>query len=108
MKALLVLTIAILALAVGGTALGAEKPQGYRFITDTLAPGGGGAAQQQGYTFITDTLAPGGGASSVSSSPAPAFSWGDAGVGAGFAAGVLLVTAGGTLTVLRRRQRLAL
>jgi hypothetical protein len=108
MKALLTLTIAILALAVGGTALGAEKPQGYRFITDTLAPGGGSAAQHQGYTLITDTLAPGGGASSVEPSGAPGFSWGDAGVGAGFGAGVLLVAAGGALTVLRRRQRLAI
>ena len=37
-----------------------SKQTGYRFITDTLAPGG--SAPVQGYRFITDTLAPGGSA----------------------------------------------
>jgi hypothetical protein len=78
------------------------------FITDTLAPGGGKhVAPTQGYRFITDTLAPGGGSASVSVSQASTFSWADAGVGAGIAAGALLALLGGVLAVNRRSVSIA-
>jgi hypothetical protein len=90
-------------LAPGGSA----PVQGYRFITDTLAPGG--SAPVQGYRFITDTLAPGGGASPVGtqSSP-PGFNWADAGIGAGAVVSGLIVLLGGTLLTVRRRNTIAL
>ena len=76
-----------------------------RFITDTLAPGGG-STQSQGYRFTTDTLAPGGGRfHPVSASRS--FSWPDAGIGAGVAVGSILCLAGGALLRARRRERLA-
>ena len=84
-----------------------SKQTGYRFITDTLAPGG--SAPVQGYRFITDTLAPGGGASPVGtqSSP-PGFNWADAGIGAGAVVSGLIVLLGGTLLTVRRRNTIAL
>lgn len=137
MKALLTITSILAALAVAAPgALGAGKPQG--FITDTLGGNGhaarpqsyssagsrlragegtGGAlntvaprpvSQSQGYRFITDTLAPGGGSSIEAAPSATGFSWADAGVGAGTAAGALLVLLGGTLVVARRQDRLAM
>jgi hypothetical protein len=82
-------------------------PSNPQFITDTLAPGGR-AAPVQGYRFITDTLAPGGGPAAVQVAPAPVrFSWPDAGVGAGAAAGLLFVVVGTGLLVVRRRTSLA-
>ena len=87
--------------------LGAAKPQGSTFITDTL--GGNGHPQQvQGYRLITDTLAPGGGAPIEAAPASPSFSWNDAAVGAGTALGALLVLLGGTLVVARRQGRLAI
>jgi len=78
------------------------------FITDTLAPGGGNhVAPAQGYRFITDTLAPGGGAASVSPAIGSPFSWADAGIGAGMAAGALLALLGGVLVVSRRHVDVA-
>jgi hypothetical protein len=131
-KALLVLAVGIAAIAVSAPAtVAGTTPQGYTFITDTLAPGGGATAtgdgghrignhvvnpyatpagnqtrQQQGYAFITDTLAPGGGSVRVVTA-APSFSWPDAGVGAGVAVGAMLVLLGGTLLTARRRGNLA-
>jgi hypothetical protein len=78
------------------------------FITDTLAPGGGNhSAPTQGYRFITDTLAPGGGSASVSPAISSPFSWADAGLGAGMAAGALLALLGGVLVVNRRNVSVA-
>ena len=80
---------------------------GAGFITDTL--GGNGHPQQvQGYRLITDTLAPGGGAPIEAAPASPSFSWNDAAVGAGTALGALLVLLGGTLVVARRQGRLAI
>jgi hypothetical protein len=62
----------------------------------------------QGVRFITDTLAPGGGASMQIPASDGAFSWGDASVGAATVVGSLLVLLGGALVVLRKRQRLVL
>jgi hypothetical protein len=106
-KALLVLAAGLAAVTIAApAALAGGTPQGYTFITDTLAPGGGHATQPQGYTFITDTLAPGGGPVRVVT-PSPSFSWPDAGVGAGVSFGSMLALLGGTLLVARRRGRLA-
>jgi hypothetical protein len=88
-----------------------DAPQPTRFVTDTLAPGGGKAAhvatsqQAQGYTFITDTLAPGGGTAEqpVTVSAGRGFRWADAAVGSLVTAGLLLIALGGTVLV---RQRL--
>ena len=59
----------------------------------------------QGVRFITDTLAPGGGTSMQIPAPDGAFSWADAGVGAATAVGSLLVLLGSALVVTRKRQR---
>ena len=100
MKVLFAALAAIAALAFAGSAFGDT------FITDTLAPGGKAPAPQ-GYRFITDTLAPGGGNSTVVQAPR-AFSWSDAGVGAGTAAGAILALIGTSLIVIRRQGRLVL
>jgi hypothetical protein len=85
----------------GGTA---ETP-GYRFISDTLAPGGG-TAETPGYRFISDTLAPGGGV--VTSTPVVhGFDWADAGIGAAGTAGLMLLLLGGTRLLSHRRSVLA-
>src|SRR5579859_5353356 len=76
--------------------------QGYRFITDTLAPGGSGPVQ--GYRLITDTLAPGGG-TNVSAPAAGGFDWADAGIGAAIAAGLLLVLLGSGRALQQHRRR---
>jgi hypothetical protein len=73
------------------------------FITDTLAPGG--AAPVQSYRFITDTLAPGGGPSVVLAPASNGFDWGDAGIGAGGALGLMLAATGGTLLLAHRRTQ---
>ncbi|HEY2543245.1 MAG TPA: hypothetical protein VGH92_09360 [Gaiellaceae bacterium] len=65
----------------------------------------------KGMTFITDTLAPGGGPATpvVTIPDASAFSWSDAGVGAGAATGALVALLGATLVLGRRRnERLAI
>jgi hypothetical protein len=84
-----------------------SRYQSNRFITDTL--GGDGHPQQvKGYRFITDTLAPGGGLAIEAAPSATGFNWADAGVGAGTAAGALLMLLGGILVVVRRQGRLAI
>jgi hypothetical protein len=76
-----------------------------RFVTDTLAPGGG-AAETAGYRFVTDTLAPGGGL--VTSSPAAnGFDWSDAGIGAAITAGLMLILIGATRLLSNRRSAVA-
>jgi len=108
MKALLALTATLAAIACAAPiASTAAAPQGYRFITDTLAPGGT-SSPQQSYRFITDTLAPGGGSTVAVAVPSGGFSWSDAGVGAGAGIGALLLLTGSTIVVLQRRGRLAL
>ncbi|HEY2543878.1 MAG TPA: hypothetical protein VGH92_12615 [Gaiellaceae bacterium] len=108
MKALLLIATVVAAITTAAPAFGDT------FITDTLAPGGGHSSPydtQQGTTFITDTLAPGGGTSTpvVTIPSSSAFSWSDAGVGAGAATGVLVALLGATLVVGRRRnERLAI
>jgi hypothetical protein len=77
-----------------------------RVITDTLG-GNGQPKQMQGFRFTTDTLAPGGGTSTQLPAPAgEGFRWVDAGVGAATAVGSMLVLLCGTLVVLRKRHRL--
>jgi len=110
MKALLALITALAAITCAAPiASMAATPQGYRFITDTLAPGGGSVSpvHQQGYRFITDTLAQGGGSTIAFAVPSAGFSWADAGIGAGAGIGALLLLTGGTVVVLQRRGRLA-
>ncbi len=76
-----------------------------RFVTDTLAPGGG-TAETTGYRFVTDTLAPGGGL--VTSSPAAnGFDWSDAGIGAAITAGLMLILIGATRLLSNRRSAVA-
>ena len=88
-------------------------PGGTPFITDTL--GGNGhvgrtvldpSSNSQGYRFTTDTLAPGGGEPLAAASNS-SFSWSDAGVGAATAAGTILAFIGVLLLVTRRRSSLA-
>jgi len=82
-------------------------PQGYRFTTDTLAPGES-AVSAIGYRFITDTLAPGGAAGAVTLVPGTGFSWADAGIGAVMTCGLMLLALmGRQLTRRRRRGQLA-
>jgi hypothetical protein len=100
MKVLFTALAAVATLAFAGSALGDT------FITDTLAPGGKAPALQ-GYRFVTDTLAPGGGTTEVVVQPSSNFNWSDAGVGAGVAAGTIIVLLGSTLIVTRRPGRLA-
>ena len=79
-----------------------QAQQSVPFITDTLAPGG--KAPAQSYRFITDTLAPGGGPGIVSVPVSNGFDWGDAGIGAGATAGLVLVLlASGRVLQHRRR-----
>jgi hypothetical protein len=112
MKSLLAVSAAVFVCFGATPALASSHVQGYRFITDTLAPGGGRAAahvvraRTQSYRLITDTLAPGGGSSYPEEAPS-GFSWSAAGIGASAAAGAVLVLLGGTMLV-RRRSRLAL
>jgi len=78
------------------------------FITDTLAPGGGTSTPVQGYRFTTDTLAPGGGSSEVLSAPSSGgFEWGDAGIGAGATAGLMLGLLGSARLLAGRRRPVA-
>jgi hypothetical protein len=107
MKALLTLAAVLAALAVAAPAALGSGQSPTTFITDTLG-GNGHPKQVQGYRFITDTLAPGGGPAIDAASSSPSFSWADAGVGAGTAAGALLMLLGGALLVARRQGRLAI
>jgi hypothetical protein len=102
MKALALVAVVVALAASASSALAGG------FITDTLAPGGGNhAAPAQGYRFVTDTLAPGGGPAGVSPTVTSPFSWADAGIGAGMAAGTLLALLGGVLVVTRRSVHVA-
>ena len=76
-----------------------------RFVTDTLAPGGG-TSETPGYRSISDTLAPGGGVV-TSIQVAHGFDWADAGIGAAGTAGLMLLLLAGTRLVSRRRSVLA-
>jgi hypothetical protein len=112
MKSLIALAALLTAaLIVSSVALGAGRPGGSAFITDTL--GGNGkpraAAHVQGYRLITDTLGGNGGPSQIAAaSPgATSFSWSAAGLGAAGTAGVVLALLGGVLIAGRRRMRVA-
>ena len=85
----------------------APDPWAFRFITDTLAPGGARATQPRGYRFTTDTLAPGGGATIDAVASGTTFDWAAAGIGAGTAVGGLLVLTCAAVVLVRRRSRLA-
>jgi hypothetical protein len=100
-KLLLIVAAAVAALVLAAQALAAPP----KFITDTLAPGGGTSATQQaqGYRFITDTLAPGGGGSAPTV-VGRGFSWSDAGLGVLSGVGVTLVALGAVLVTLRRHN----
>jgi hypothetical protein len=63
-------------------------------------------AQMQGYHFIADAPACGGGQGGELSSPR-SFSWPDAGIGFGVAAGSIFCLFGGALALAGRRGRLA-
>jgi hypothetical protein len=68
--------------------------------------GDAGQTNAGGMRFITDTLAPGGGVVAVSDG-APGFDWGDAGIGAAGTIGLLLMLLGGTRLASHRRGELA-
>ena len=123
MKALLTLAAVLAALVVATPlALGADKRQSTTFITDTLGGNGGprvalnptapnirqtdprAAGPSPSYRFITDTLAPGGGAV-VSARVVGGFDWGDAGIGAAAAAGLMLVLLGSARIMQQHRRR---
>jgi hypothetical protein len=87
--------------AVSSSAVGSNA----KFITDTLAAGGG-SSQAQGYRFVTDTLAPGGGVVAVSPG-VQGFDWTDAGIGAGGTVGLIVILLGGTRLMSQRRSALA-
>jgi hypothetical protein len=101
-----IVAAATVAVAVPAAAL-ADPPMqpSNHFITDTL--GGNGKTQPDvGYRFITDTLAPGGGRVVVSVPAVTDFHWSDAGIGAGVAvAGAALAAAAARVA---QRRRLAL
>jgi hypothetical protein len=84
-------------------ARGAEDA-GLSFTTDTLG-GNGQAPQAPVVRFVSDTLAPGGGTTVVSTSPG--FDWNDAGIGAGAAIAAVLLASVAGVAVVRRRGRLA-
>jgi hypothetical protein len=77
---------------------------GATFTTDTLG-GTGHAEQAPAVRFVTDTLAPGGGTTVAQA--ASGFAWGDAGVGAAAAVGLLLLASVALVAMSRRRGRLA-
>ena len=111
MKKLLVIAtiVAVVALTQAALAAASHGPLVNRFITDTLG-GNGHASLTHGYRLITDTLAPGGGGTPLAgvASGGQSFNWGDAGIGATGAIGMALVLIGGSLVVLRKRDRLAI
>ena len=98
----------------------AEQAPAVRFVSDTLAPGGGTpgatfttdtlggsghAEQAPAVRFVSDTLAPGGGTTVAQG--ATRFDWGDAGVGAAAAIGLVLLASVAVVAMSRRRGRLA-
>ena len=107
----------------GGTGRPEQAPA-YRFVTDTLAPGGGSSLAVTG-TFQTEGLPSSqcpcnlglpdgpngveqvGLAPTTVTKPRGSFDWTDAGIGAAGAIGAVLFMVGGSLVVVRRRGRLA-
>ena len=77
---------------------------GATFTTDTLG-GSGHAEQAPAVRFVSDTLAPGGGTTVAQG--ATRFDWGDAGVGAAAAIGLVLLASVAVVAMSRRRGRLA-
>jgi hypothetical protein len=74
-----------------------------------LAVSGGSVRQNVGASqdrFVTDTLAPGGGIVAVSPA-AQGFNWTDAGIGAGGTVGLIVILLGGTRLLSHRRSVLA-
>jgi hypothetical protein len=82
--------------------------EAYRFAayTDTLGRGGS-PVPTVGYRFITDTLAPGGGNAVVSVPASNGFNWTDAGVGALIAFALMLAAITGRQLLRRRRGQVA-
>jgi hypothetical protein len=80
--------------------------EAYRFAAyaDTLARGGS-PAPAVGYRFITDTLAPGGGMV-VSAPVTGGFGWSDAGIGAAVTASLMLLLLGIVRVMQQHRRRL--
>jgi hypothetical protein len=77
----------------------------YKFAMSGGA-GKANAGSGQGYRFVTDTLAPGGGVVAVSPG-VQGFDWTDAGIGAGGTVGLVLILLGGTRLMSHRRDALA-
>ena len=87
----------------GASSVVGQAIQKVGFGADTLVPVG--TAPQQSYRFITDTLAPGGGTSEFVSPVSNGFDWGDAGIGAGVMAGLALLLLGSGRAVQQHRRR---
>ena len=82
--------------------------EAYRFAAYTDKLGRGGSpVPTLGYRFITDTLAPGGGNAVVSVPASNGFNWTDAGVGALIAFALMLAAITGRQLLHRRRRQVA-
>jgi hypothetical protein len=82
--------------------------EAYRFAAYTDKLGRGGSpVPTLGYRFITDTLAPGGGNAVVSVPASNGFNWTDAGVGALIAFALMLAAITGRQLLHRRRGQVA-
>ena len=77
-----------------------------KYAVSLTARDTGGSAQSTGYRFVTDTLAPGGGIVSVGP-VSQGFDWTDAGIGAASTVGLMLVLLGGTRLLTHRHRVLA-
>jgi len=96
-------TIAVAAFVIALTApaalAGPKYSVNYPWFNYTTSAG-------DGTRFVTDTLAPGGGL--VTSSPAAnGFDWSDAGIGAAITAGLMLILIGATRLLSNRRSVVA-
>jgi hypothetical protein len=101
MKALITLAAVLSAVFAAAPAALADA-----FITtDTLGGNGHPKSTLQHYRFITDTLAPGGG-TVVSAPVAGGFNWADAGIGAAGTAGLVLLLLGIARVRQQHRRRL--
>lgn len=78
-------------------------PQGKAFAWDTLGANGQPVRPAVFYSHRQSTPAPPTREAAVSSAGGSGFSWGDAGIGAGLAAGVLLLLLAGTRLRTNRR-----
>jgi hypothetical protein len=91
--------------------LGAYAPSGHDTwfnYAASLGTADPGASTGLGYRFVTDTLAPGGSQSVGVGSDSSGFSWTTAGIATGSVICVVLLLAGGVLVTARRRTRLAI